>query len=190
MANYRGHGSRRHPHHRFIKEKKGFGPLGQIVAIAAAVAISIVTAGAGAVTACWCSLRCHGGGRGRCRSRCRADCRHALQHGEPADPDRFMNMGAALKAGVVSKGDGWAHAGCAGCALNLGGAGVTSIGQNIAKGSWEAVQANLGNYIQASVVRSVIAPGSTRWRTAAASVRPLRMVWCGMWRRWVRMPLA
>ncbi|MEN7529546.1 hypothetical protein [Cupriavidus sp. DL-D2] len=34
-------------HTRFIKEKKGFGIIGQIVAMAAAVAISIVTAGAG-----------------------------------------------------------------------------------------------------------------------------------------------
>ncbi|MGO4417032.1 hypothetical protein AB4Z27_29130, partial [Cupriavidus sp. KB_39] len=35
-------------HTRFIKEKKGFGIIGQIVAMVAAVAISIVTAGAGA----------------------------------------------------------------------------------------------------------------------------------------------
>lgn len=35
-------------HTRFIQEKKGFGPLGQIVMMVAAVAISIVTAGAAA----------------------------------------------------------------------------------------------------------------------------------------------
>ncbi|MGO4814134.1 hemagglutinin, partial [Cupriavidus sp. 2MCAB6] len=33
-------------HTRFIKEKKGFGPLGQIVAMVAAVALAVVTAGA------------------------------------------------------------------------------------------------------------------------------------------------
>ncbi|PZX25378.1 filamentous hemagglutinin [Cupriavidus phytorum] len=37
-------------HQQFIKERKGFGPLGQIVAIVAAVALAVATAGAAAAT--------------------------------------------------------------------------------------------------------------------------------------------
>ncbi|MGT2456173.1 DUF637 domain-containing protein [Cupriavidus basilensis] len=148
-------------HTRFIKEKKGFGPLGQIVAIAAAVAISIVTAGAGAVAvtaAFGATFAATAAGAAMSLAVSGLIAGTLSSMASQLILTGSLNMGAALKAGVVSGVTAGLTQGALG-ALNLGGAGVTSIGQNIAKGSWEAVQANLGSYIQASVVRSVISAG-------------------------------
>lgn len=126
-------------HTQFIKQKKGFGPLGQIVAMAAAVAISIVTAGAGSVVS------------GLIAGTLSSMTSQLLTTGS-------LNLGEALKAGIVAAVTAGLTQGALG-ALELSNAGVSSIGNNIATGSWQAVQANLGNYIQASVVRAAISAG-------------------------------
>ncbi|MGO4417033.1 DUF637 domain-containing protein, partial [Cupriavidus sp. KB_39] len=69
-----------------------------------------------------------------------------------------LNIGAALKAGAVSGLTAGLTQGALG-ALNLSAPGVSSFGDNIAKGNWAAVQANAGSYIQASIVRSAISAG-------------------------------
>ncbi|WP_262389585.1 DUF637 domain-containing protein [Cupriavidus campinensis] len=69
-----------------------------------------------------------------------------------------LNLGAALKAGAVSGLTAGLTQGAMG-ALDLSSPGVTSFGDNIAKGNWAAVQANAGSYIQASIVRSAISAG-------------------------------
>lgn len=149
-------------HTRFIQEKKGgFGPIGMVVAMVAAVAISIVTAGAGAVlvtAALGSAFAATAVGvamsvaiSGLIAGTLSSMVSQLILTGS-------LNMGAALKAGVVSGVTAGLTQGALG-ALNLGNAGVTSIGDNIAKGSWDAVQSNLGNYVQASVVRSAISAG-------------------------------
>ncbi|WP_458762567.1 two-partner secretion domain-containing protein [Cupriavidus basilensis] len=149
-------------HTRFIQEKKGgFGPIGMVVAMVAAVAISIVTAGAGAVlvtAALGSAFAATAVGvamsvaiSGLIAGTLSSMVSQLILTGS-------LNIGAALKAGVVSGVTAGLTQGALG-ALNLGNAGVTSIGDNIAKGSWDAVQSNLGNYVQASVVRSAISAG-------------------------------
>ncbi|NUA32238.1 DUF637 domain-containing protein, partial [Cupriavidus basilensis] len=69
-----------------------------------------------------------------------------------------INMGTALKAGVISAVTaGLTQGALAG--LNLGGAGISSIGDSISVGNWGAVQSSLGNYVGASLVRSAISAG-------------------------------
>ncbi|AJG17444.1 Large exoproteins involved in heme utilization or adhesion [Cupriavidus basilensis] len=159
-------------HTQFIKEKKGgFGPIGMVVAMVAAVAISIVTAGAGAAivgaaysavmgatavagaafAATGIGLAISVGVSGLIAGTLSSMVSQLILTGS-------LNMGAALKAGVVSGVTAGLTQGAMG-ALGVSNAGVTSIGDNIAKGSWDAVQSNLGNYIQASVVRSAISAG-------------------------------
>lgn len=127
-------------HTRFIKEKKGFGIIGQIVAMVAAVAISIITAGAGSailgplISGVLSSM-----------------VSQVLTTGT-------LNMGAALKAGVVSMVTAGLTQGVLG-ALELGNAGLDTLGTNISTGSWAAVQDSLGKAIAASVVRSAISAG-------------------------------
>ncbi|SPC10168.1 EndoU domain-containing protein [Cupriavidus taiwanensis] len=148
-------------HQQFIKEEKGFGPLGQIVAIAAAVAISIATAGAGsalvgAATSTAFAATATGAALSAAASGLIAGTLSSMA--SQLILAGSLDMGAALKAGVVSGLTAGLAQGALG-ALGLGNAGITSIGDNIAKGSWEAVQANLGDYLGASIVRSAISAG-------------------------------
>ncbi|XYI30543.1 DUF637 domain-containing protein [Cupriavidus oxalaticus] len=148
-------------HQEFIKEKRGLGPIGQIVAIVAAVAISIATAGAGsalvgAVTSTAFAATATGAALAVAASGLIAGTLSSMA--SQLILTGSLDMGAALKAGVVSGVTAGLTQGMVG-ALGLGNAGITSIGDNIAKGSWEAVQANLGNYLGASIVRSAISAG-------------------------------
>ncbi|WP_454055856.1 two-partner secretion domain-containing protein [Cupriavidus sp. Marseille-Q8015] len=145
-------------HTQFIKEKKGFGVLGQIVAMVAAVAISIVTAGAGAalmgvalaeMTAMQAML---------------AVAIDAAIAGTLSSmvaqviTTGSLNIGAALKAGAVAAVTaGLTQGALAG--LNVDKAGVSSFGDNIAKGNWSAASSNIGSYAEATVVRSAISAG-------------------------------
>ncbi|URF02682.1 DUF637 domain-containing protein [Cupriavidus campinensis] len=145
-------------HSRFIKEKKGFGIIGQIVAMVAAVAISIVTAGAGAALMGVAMAQ---------MTVAQAMIAVAIDAAISATLSSMvsqvittgsLNIGAALKAGAVSGLTAGLTQGALG-ALNLSAPGVSSFGDNIAKGNWAAVQANAGSYIQASIVRSAISAG-------------------------------
>ncbi|MFP3754406.1 DUF637 domain-containing protein [Cupriavidus sp. SIMBA_020] len=148
-------------HTRFIKEKKGFGIIGQIVAMVAAVAISIVTAGAGAVVVTAAFGATFAGSvmgvalsaaiSGLVAGTLSSMVTQVITTGS-------LNLGAALKAGAVSGLTAGLTQGAMG-ALDLSSPGVTSFGDNIAKGDWTAVQANLGSYVEASVVRSAISAG-------------------------------
>jgi filamentous hemagglutinin len=148
-------------HTRFIKEKKGFGIIGQIVAMVAAVAISIVTAGAGAVVVTAAFGATFAGSvmgvalsaaiSGLVAGTLSSMVTQVITTGS-------LNLGAALKAGAVSGLTAGLTQGAMG-ALDLSSPGVTSFGDNIAKGDWAAVQANLGNYVEATVVRSAISAG-------------------------------
>ncbi|GAA0827955.1 hypothetical protein GCM10009080_00350 [Cupriavidus pauculus] len=126
-------------HTQFIKEKKGLGVLGQILAIAASVAISIATAGTGSMFAPLISgvLSSMVG--------------QVLTTGT-------LNMAAALKAGVVSMVTAGLTQGALD-GLSLGDGGLGTLGTNISTGSWTAVQDSLGKVIAASVVRSAINAG-------------------------------
>ena len=126
-------------HTQFIKEKKGLGVLGQILAIAASVAISIATAGTGSMFAPLISgvLSSMVG--------------QVLTTGT-------LNMGAALKAGMVSMVTAGLKQGALD-GLSLGDGGLGTLGTNISTGSWTAVQDSLGKVIAASVVRSAINAG-------------------------------
>ncbi|MGA3931068.1 DUF6862 domain-containing protein, partial [Ralstonia nicotianae] len=127
-------------HQNFIKED---GPLpswvGAVVAVVA-VAISIVTAGAGAglmvimMTGMLSSV-----------------ASQALTTGK-------VNLGQAVTAGVVAVVTAGLTQGAL-SALNLSSVGASTIGNNIATGSWSAAQSNLGSYFAASVVRSAISAG-------------------------------
>ncbi|MFP3754398.1 filamentous hemagglutinin N-terminal domain-containing protein [Cupriavidus sp. SIMBA_020] len=148
-------------HTRYIKEKKGFGIIGQIVAMVAAVAISIVTAGAGAVVVTAAFGATFAGSvmgvalsaaiSGLVAGTLSSMVTQVITTGS-------LNLGAALKAGAVSGLTAGLTQGAMG-ALDLSSPGVTSFGDNIAKGDWTAVQANLGSYVEASVVRSAISAG-------------------------------
>lgn len=145
----------------FIKEDKGLGPIGQVVAIVAAVAISIVTAGAGteivgalassAFAATTVGAALSVAVSGLIAGTLSSMASQLILTGS-------LNMGAALKSGVVSGVTAGLTQGAIG-ALGLSNAGITSIGDNIAKGSWAAAQSNLGSYIEASLVRSAISAG-------------------------------
>ncbi|MGO4416977.1 DUF637 domain-containing protein, partial [Cupriavidus sp. KB_39] len=158
-------------HTRFIKEKKGFGIIGQIVAMVAAVAISIVTAGAGAAIVGAAYSAAMGATVAAGAAFASAGIGAVLSAGltgliagtlssmvTQVITTGSLNMGAALKAGAVSGLTAGLTQGAMG-ALDLSSPGVTSFGDNIAKGNWAAVQANAGSYIQASIVRSAISAG-------------------------------
>ncbi|CAG2133597.1 beta strand repeat-containing protein [Cupriavidus plantarum] len=145
-------------HTQFIKEKKGFGILGQIVAMAAAVAISIMTAGAGAalmgvalaemsVMQAALAVAIDGLIAGTLSSM----VTQVITTGS-------LNIGAALKAGAISGLTAGLTRGALG-AMDLSNAGIGSIGDNLAKGNWTQAAGQLGNYAQASIVRSAISAG-------------------------------
>ncbi|CAG9170818.1 hypothetical protein LMG32289_02162 [Cupriavidus pampae] len=148
-------------HTQFIKEKKGLGILGQIIAMAAAVAISIMTAGSGA------ALLAVVAGNAFATSAIGAAIAAGLS-GLVAGTLSSMvtqiittgtlNIGAALKAGAVSGLTAGLTHGAMG-ALNVNNAGINSLGDNLAKGDWTQAAGQLGNYAQATVVRSVISAG-------------------------------
>jgi len=141
-------------HTRFIKEKKGFGIIGQIVAMAAAVAISIVTAGAGAalmsvavaqMTAMQAAMVAMVSGT------LSSMVSQVITTGS-------LDFGSALKAGAISGLTAGLTQGALG-ALDLNQAGIGSIGDNLAKGNWTQAMGQFGSYAQASVVRSAISAG-------------------------------
>ncbi|WP_253699905.1 beta strand repeat-containing protein [Cupriavidus pauculus] len=143
-------------HTRFIKEKKGFGVIGQIVAMVAAVAISIVTAGAGAALM----------GVAVAQMTAMQAAAVAMVSGTLSSmvsqviTTGSLNIGAALKAGAISGLTAGLTHGALG-ALGLDKAGIGSIGDNIAQGNWTQAAGQLGSYAQASVVRSAISAGIT-----------------------------
>ncbi|MFJ4291923.1 DUF637 domain-containing protein [Cupriavidus sp. NPDC089707] len=153
-------------HTQFIKEKKGFGPLGQVVAIVAAIAISIVTAGAGAAivgaaysaamgVAATAGAAFASAGIGAAMSMAVSGLIAGTLSSMAGQliTTGSLNMGAALKAGVVSGVTAGLTQGALG-AMGLDKVGISSIGDNIAKGNWAQLQ--LGPFIEASVVRSAI----------------------------------
>ncbi|MFJ4291920.1 DUF637 domain-containing protein [Cupriavidus sp. NPDC089707] len=147
-------------HTQFIKEKKGFG---QIIAIAAAVAISIVTAGAGlavvgAVAGSAFAASAVGTAVSMAVSGLIAGTLSSMV--SQIITTGSLDLGAALKSGLVSAATAGLTQGALG-AMGLANAGVTSIGTNISLGNWAAVQASLPNALAASVVRSVISAGIT-----------------------------
>ncbi len=159
-------------HTRFIKEKKGgFGPIGMVVAMVAAVAISIVTAGAGAaiVGAAYSAVMGATAAAGAAFATAGIGAAMSLavsgliagtlsSMASQLITTGSLNMGAALKAGVVSGVTAGLTQGALG-GLDLGDVGIKNIGENLAKGTWDAVQSNLGGYVTASVVRSAISAG-------------------------------
>ncbi|MFJ5382856.1 DUF637 domain-containing protein [Cupriavidus sp. CER94] len=148
-------------HTRFIKEKKGFGIIGQIVAMVAAVAISIVTAGAGAAivgavagaafAGTTVGIAIGVGISGLIAGTLSSMVSQLITTGS-------LNMGAALKSGAISGLTAGLTQGALG-AMNLSNAGISSIGDNIAKGNWTQVAGQLGSYAQATVIRSAISAG-------------------------------
>lgn len=148
-------------HTQFIKEKKGFGIIGQIVAMVAAVAISIVTAGAGAaivgfVAGATFAASTVGVAISLAVSGLIAGTLSSMS--TQLITTGSLNMGAALKAGAVSGLTAGLTQGGLGV-LNLSGAGLNTLGANLTTGSWAAVQDSLGKAIAASVVRSAISAG-------------------------------
>ena len=124
-------------HQEFIKEQ---GPFPTWVGAVVAVAISIVTAGAGA------------GLMGMMMAGMLSSvASQALTTGR-------VDMGSALEAGAVSMVTAGLTQGAL-SALDLSSAGVSTIGNNISVGDWAAAQSNLGNFLEASVVRSAISAG-------------------------------
>ncbi|NKG13318.1 hemagglutinin [Ralstonia solanacearum] len=124
-------------HQNFIKED---GPLPGWVGAVVAVAISIVTAGAGAGLM---AIMMAG--------MLSSVASQALTTGK-------VNLGQAVTAGVVAVVTAGLTQGAL-SALNLSSVGASTIGNNIATGSWSAAQSNLGSYFAASVVRSAISAG-------------------------------
>ncbi|MHA6848865.1 DUF6862 domain-containing protein, partial [Ralstonia syzygii] len=124
-------------HQNFIKED---GPLPGWVGAVVAVAISIVTAGAGAGLM---AIMMAG--------MLSSVASQALTTGK-------VNLGQALEAGAISVVTAGLTQGAL-SALNLSSVGASTIGNNIATGSWAAAQSNLGSYFAASVVRSAISAG-------------------------------
>ncbi|EHP38838.1 hemagglutinin-related protein, partial [Cupriavidus basilensis OR16] len=159
-------------HTQFIKEKKGgLGPIGMVVAMVAAVAISIVTAGAGtaivgaaysavmgATVAAGASFAAAGIGAAMSLAVSGLIAGTLSSMASQLITTGSLNMGAALKAGIVSGATaGLTQGGLGG--LDLGDVGIKSISDSLVKGSWDAVQSNLGGYVAASVVRSAISAG-------------------------------
>lgn len=146
-------------HTRFIKEKKGFGILGQIVAMAAAVAISIVTAGSGA----WVLAAVGSTLTGTAAAAAGAAISGLIAGTLSSMVSQVittgsLNISAALKSGAISGLTAGLTQGALG-AMNLSNAGIGSIGDNLAKGNWTLAAGQLGNYAQASVIRSAISAG-------------------------------
>ncbi|MDK1383371.1 hemagglutinin repeat-containing protein, partial [Ralstonia nicotianae] len=146
-------------HQNFIKEESGFGPLGQVVAIAIAIALSIVTAGAGAAVLAAVGSTLTGTAAAMAGAAISAAISGTLSSMvSQVILTGSLNLGAALKSGAIAAVTAGLTAGAT-SALNLNGAGVNSIGDNISKGNWTAFQANIGQYAEASVVRSAISAG-------------------------------
>lgn len=148
-------------HSHFIKEDKGLGPIGQVIAIAAAVAISIVTAGAGtalvgAIASSAFATSAAGVAASMAVSGLIAGTLSSMV--SQVLTTGSVNLGAALKSGLVSAATAGFTQGAL-SAMGLAGAGVSSIGTNISVGNWAAVQASLPNAIAAGVVRSAISAG-------------------------------
>ena len=136
-------------HTQFIKEKKGFGILGQIVAMVAAVAISIVTAGAGtaivgAVVSTTFAATTVGVAISAAVSGLIAGTLSSMV--SQIITTGSLNIGAALKSGAISGLTAGLTQGALG-AMNLQSAGIQSIGDSIAKGNWAAVTSNFGDYV-------------------------------------------
>ncbi|WP_419183231.1 DUF637 domain-containing protein [Ralstonia solanacearum] len=121
-------------HQNFIKED---GPLPSWVGAVVAVAISIVTAGAGAGLM---AIMMAG--------MLSSVASQALTTGK-------VNLGQALEAGAISVVTAGLTQGAL-SALNLSSVGASTIGNNIATGNWAAAQSSLGSYFEAAVVRSAI----------------------------------
>ncbi|QOK91050.1 hemagglutinin [Ralstonia pseudosolanacearum] len=146
-------------HQNFIQEQSGFGPLGQVIAIAVAVALSIITAGAGAAVLAAVGSTLTGTAAAMAGAAISAAISGTLSSMvSQVILTGSINLGAALKSGAISAVTAGLTAGAT-SALNLSGAGVNSIGNNLSKGDWAAFQANIGQYAEASVVRSAIIAG-------------------------------
>ncbi|MDO3621702.1 filamentous hemagglutinin N-terminal domain-containing protein [Ralstonia pseudosolanacearum] len=146
-------------HQSFIKEESGFGPLGQVIVIVVAIALSIVTAGAGAAILAAVGSTLTGTAAAMAGAAISAAISGTLSSMvSQVILTGSLNLGAALKSGAISAVTAGLTAGAT-SALNLNGAGVNSIGDNISKGDWTAFQANIGQYAEASVVRSAISAG-------------------------------
>ncbi|WP_296228762.1 hemagglutinin [Ralstonia sp. UBA689] len=124
-------------HQDFIKEQ---GPFPTWVGAIVAVAVSIVTAGAGA------------GLMGMMLAGMLSSvASQALTTGH-------VDWGSALEAGAISAVTAGLTEGAL-SALNLEGAGVSTIGNNISVGDWSAAQSSFVRFAEASVVRSAISAG-------------------------------
>ncbi|MGA4047914.1 hemagglutinin [Ralstonia nicotianae] len=124
-------------HQDFIKEQ---GPFPTWVGAIVAVAVSIVTAGAGA------------GLMGMMLAGMLSSmASQVLTTGR-------VDMGTALEAGAVSAVTAGLTEGAL-SALDLSGAGVSTIGNNISVGDWATAGTNLGRFAEASLVRSAISAG-------------------------------
>ncbi|MHA6853564.1 DUF637 domain-containing protein, partial [Ralstonia pseudosolanacearum] len=146
-------------HQNFIQEQSGFGPLGQVIAIAVAVALSIITAGAGAAVLAAVGSTLTGTAAAMAGAAISAAISGTLSSMvSQVILTGSINLGAALKSGAISAVTAGLTAGAT-SALNLSGAGVNSIGNNLSKGDWAAFQANIGQYAEASVVHSAISAG-------------------------------
>ncbi len=124
-------------HQNFIKEE---GPLPSWVGTVVAVAISIITAGAG--TGLMVIMMA-----GMLSSM----ASQVLTTGK-------VNMGQVVKAGVVAVVTAGLTQGAL-SALNVSSVGASTIGNNIATGNWAAAQSSLGSYLEGAVVHSAISAG-------------------------------
>ncbi|NKA93517.1 hemagglutinin [Ralstonia solanacearum] len=124
-------------HQNFIKEQ---GPFPSWVGAVVAVAISIVTAGAGAGLMAVMMA-------GMLSSM----ASQVLTTGK-------VDMGTALEAGAISAVTAGLTEGAL-SALDLSGAGVSTVGSNISVGDWATAGSNLGRFAEASLVRSAISAG-------------------------------
>ncbi|MEF9406254.1 DUF637 domain-containing protein [Ralstonia solanacearum species complex bacterium KE055] len=146
-------------HQNFIKEESGFGPLGQVVAIVVAVALAIITAGAGAAVLAAVGSTLTGTAAAVAGAAISGAIAGTLSSmASQVILTGSMNLGTALKSGAISAVTAGVTAGAL-AALGLSSAAIKSVGDNISKGNWAAVQANIGQYAEASVVRSAISAG-------------------------------
>ncbi len=146
-------------HQNFIKEESGFGPLGQVVAIVVAVALAIITAGAGAAILAAVGSTLTGTAAAVAGAAISGAIAGTLSSmASQVILTGSMNLGTALKSGAISAVTAGVTAGAL-AALGLSSAAIKSVGDNISKGNWAAVQANIGQYAEASVVRSAISAG-------------------------------
>ncbi|MBT1535686.1 DUF637 domain-containing protein [Ralstonia solanacearum] len=146
-------------HQNFIKEESGFGPLGQVVAIVVAVALAIITAGAGAAVLAAVGSTLTGTAAAVAGAAISGAIAGTLSSmASQVILTGSMNLGTALKSGAISAVTAGVTAGAL-AALGLSSAAIKSVGGNISKGNWAAVQANIGQYAEASVVRSAISAG-------------------------------